>query len=144
MSDRPIYETANDTSAEEETALMCAKAFKAKCEKLPKLHHMDYVFLRNGIICAFGEIKCRTCRHDDHKTYMISLNKLIHAMQYSQLAGIVCLLIVRWTNRLGFIDVSTPHDFIAMGGRSDRNDEQDIEPVIHWSVDKFTFIDNDG
>lgn len=142
MTVRPIYEAGDDISAEELTASKCAEAFKADCEKLPKLHCMDFAFLRNGIVCSLAEIKCRTCRHDRYKTYMLSLSKLIHIRQYSSLANIVCLLIVRWTNRIGFIDIRTTHDFIAIGGRSDRADEHDIELVIHWSIDKFTFINN--
>ena len=144
MSIRPIYESENDMTAEEETALKCAELFKAECKKLPKLHPLDFAFLRDGHICSFAEIKCRTCRHDEYKTYMLSLDKMIKARMVTAFSGVPCLLIVRWSNRIGFIDMKTEYNSIAMGGRSDRNDTQDIEPVIHWNVDKFTFINHNG
>jgi len=50
------------------------------------------------------------------------------------------LLIVKWTDNIGFIDVNTPQDFLSIGGRTDRDDELDIEPVAHWSISLFRLV----
>ena len=41
-----------------------------------------------------------------------------------------CRLAVMWTDNWGYTDLAlTPEIVVSMGGRRDRGDEQDIEPV---------------
>ena len=49
------------------------------------------------------------------------------------------ILIVSWTDRTGYLDFFSHHQ-IRHGGRSDRNDWQDQEPMCHFDLKHFKGI----
>jgi len=67
---------------------------------------------------------------------MLSLNKIIHGMELARATDKPFLVVVEWNDMVGWHKVEKVHS-IRMGGRVDRGDWQDIEPVVHIPVTDF-------
>jgi hypothetical protein len=134
---RPFYETSADRGHESRITGRISQKFKCTFEKLPIKMGMDYAAVRNGKAVAFLEIKRRNVSSCMYPTYMISVHKLMMAKSLSELTALPCYLFVEWTDRTGFIKLPPPNMTIRIGGRSDRNDADDIEPVSHFPIGDF-------
>ena len=134
---RPIYENIDDISNEERLAEHLMLRWELDgWKRNPPMYPIDISFMKDGVIKGFAEIKCRNCSADTYKTYMISASKVIAAQSLTKATGLDCYLVVKWTVSLGWISLIRPK-FVAWGGRSDRQDPQDMEPVIHFDIDDF-------
>ena len=61
------------------------------------------------------------------------------ARALSETSKLPSFLVVRWSDNCGYIRIDTLLDFeISMGGRTDRGDKQDIEPVMLIPIHNFT------
>ena len=108
--------------------------------KMPIKFVFDYALYVDGKMMAVAECRCRNHEFGAFDTIICSLHKLHAARNFTQ-DGVKAVFIV------GFSDGSVYwHDFrvqeegyyrITQGGRTDRNDWQDIEPVIHINLDDF-------
>ena len=138
---RPIYETKQDREKENELAKRVSELWGVKAKANPRQYPIDYTFLNaDGGIEGFAEIKIRTHKCGTFPTYIISAMKLTSAKMLSEATGLDVILIVQWScGSIGFMDMATPPDSIGWGGRKDRNDSQDQEPVVHWKLDHFQF-----
>lgn len=134
---RPIYETAKDRANEEEIALLLADRFKAKAIKAKRLYGLDWFFEREGYVVGMVEIKVRNYASTAFKTYMISADKIARIRMLSSVCGIPTFLFVAWTDEIGYINLADTPDYSAIGGRKDRGDPQDMEVLLHYSVDRF-------
>ena len=138
MIQRPMYETKADRGREAEFSLLLSEVFDCTLSKLPIRYGLDFSAVRNGRVVAFMETKIRTNPVGQYPTYMISSGKLIHADALTSATNLKCLLAVRWTDAWGYTELKmTPESVISIGGRSDRGDEQDIEPVILIPISCF-------
>ena len=54
--------------------------------------------------------------------------------------GLDALIIVEWEDCIGYTQLDGDW-IIKTGGRVDRNDWQDIEPVVHIPVTEFTILE---
>lgn len=131
------YETASDRSAEREVAALIASRWSCTPVKLNDAYQLDYALLRDDKVAAWAEVKCRGKRYS---TYMLSLHKHIAARELSAAARCPALLVVRWPDWVGYLDLSAEPDSVRMGGRTDRGDWQDIEPVAHFDVTRFRVL----
>jgi hypothetical protein len=68
---------------------------------------------------------------------MISADKIARIRMLSSVSGIPSFLFVAWTDTVGYINLADTPDYTAIGGRRDRGDPQDIEVLLHYSVDRF-------
>ena len=138
-SRRPIYEQSSDIANEERVAeRLCSWWELDGWKRNPKMYPIDISFIKNEEITGFAEIKCRTVSKDTYKTYMISLSKVLSAHEISKATGLSCLLIVEWTDVIGWIDLGRVRpEFIGWGGRTDRNDAQDMAPVAPYNIEEF-------
>ena len=147
---RPIYESIDDISNEERLAEHLMLRWELDgWKRNPPMYPIDISFMKDGVIKGFAEIKCRNCSADTYKTYMISASKVIAAQSLTKATGLDCYLVVKWTDSLGWISFGSGEEvvdprpgiistkFVAWGGRSDRQDPQDMEPVIHFDIDDF-------
>ena len=136
---RPIYESSTDISNEEMLAEHLVLRWKLDgWKRNPTMYPIDISFIKDGAITGFAEIKCRTVPKDRYETYMISASKVMSANSLSRVTRLSCLLVVKWADYLGWIDlIKVQPKFVAWGGRSDRQDPQDMEPVIHFDIDDF-------
>ena len=139
---RPIYETEEDREREKKLAERVSELWGLNTKPNPKQYPIDYTFLNkgDGSIEGFAEIKVRTHKCGTFPTYIISAMKVASAKMLSEATGLDVILIVQWScGSIGFMDMATPSDSIGWGGRNDRNDSQDQEPVVHWKLDHFQF-----
>ena len=127
---RLIYEKPEDLAAEKTALDKACEIWKCTAEKLPMKYELDYLLLREGKGVAWLEIKSRTNPRAAYPTYMISLGKIMAARRLSEASQLRSFLLVQWSDYCGYVRLDSLLDFTtAVGGRTDRGDEQDIEPV---------------
>lgn len=130
---RPIYETSDDLSREREVALKLAKNYKLEAIKLPKMYPVDWALCQGSAISSFIEIKCRKNQKNKYSTLILSLHKWQAMMEFERIAKIRTLLVVEFIDALACIRANSMFQ-VMIGGRDDRNDPQDKEPVIHIPI----------
>jgi len=139
MNYRPRYETEKDLSNESSVADFVSKRWNVNFSKLPISYKLDYAMYRNKSLMGFCEIKVRKCKKDDFDTYILSLDKVIQSKLLATTTKTKSVLIVSWIDKMGWIDLRDK--FVCReGGRNDRNDWQDVEPVCHFKIDRFREI----
>lgn len=112
--------------------------------KLPMSYEVDCAISQSGSVVGFCEFKRRKVIKDCYDTLILSLKKYKALASYSS-NEVQSKLFVRWN------DVSSVHEVspgginyrIAWGGRSDRGDWQDSEPVVHIPVEDFEDLNID-
>lgn len=137
---RPLYETAGHLAKESATKALLEKKFNCTLSKIPMKMGLDFAALRNGEVVAFLELKCRNATAEQYPTYMLSLHKLMAAKNLTSATNLPCFLAVQWTDNIGFVALPPPDMKIRLGGRADRNDPDDIEPVVHFPISRFKMI----
>lgn len=146
---RRIYETKDDRSKEEAVLETLRRAWHPVIvTKLPPKYALD-AFVDWGTVQAFLEVKRRNCASTTYKTYMLSLRKVREGLDHAELMPQgVFLLVVEWTDGLFVCDVAealtAPGYRVEVGGRDDRGDWQDVEPVAHIPVNLFQRINVDN
>lgn len=143
---RPIYETAEDRDREQKIIEAVCKAFHpCSSHRLPRKYALDY-FLQFGVdgsAMAWCEVKRRYNKREDYPTYMISLRKVLEGVGHSEATGHAFLIIVQWDDGIFVANIEDIKGLrVEMGGRADRFDSEDIEPVVHIPNDWFTHIAN--
>lgn len=124
------YETKHDLRIEDVVAEIYARQLHVGQVKIPaKQYRMDRAAVREGRIVGFFEIKTRTTTHDRYESYMLSAAKFRDGVYWHNL-GLSFTLVVSFTDGLYYYTYRD-HDDISytLGGRTDRNDGQDIEPL---------------
>ena len=143
MAFRPTYETSEDLNKETLAIKKFIASFGRKGSvnfaKLPMQYRMDFCLLDNGKIRTFVAVKCRTNKKTAYSTYIISMSKVVAAKSYSDI-GINCILLVQWADQMGWIDMLNNKWDAKIGGRKDRGDWQDIEPVVHIPISEFNIV----
>jgi len=111
-------------------------------DSLPKFYPVDLVFKRNGRVVGFCEVKTRKYAMDAFDTYMLSAHKVAQCRSLTTATGVPCFLAAQWScGRVGMLRLDEAYiQKVTMGGRSDRGDSQDMEPVIHYPIDQFTMV----
>ena len=137
---RPIYETDEDLKKERSLSDVISKSWKCELQKLQPRDPFDYAAVRDGKVVAFVEMKNRTNECGKYDTYMISMTKLMHARSIKEATEIQSILAVKWTDSVGWVKLNNITAHVTMGGRFDRNDPQDVEPVCHIDMRDFVMI----
>jgi hypothetical protein len=139
---RPVYETDEQIAGEEGFARQLSKLYGAEVMRTPKFYPFDFTFVRDKKVAALVELKTRTNSMDAYPTYMLSAHKFVSARSYSHYLDLPALLYVRWScGAIGWLNMGKSDPCkIAPGGRRDRGDAQDIEPVVHWPISAFIKI----
>lgn len=128
---RPTYETSSDVKHECEVALKVATDWGIQVVKLKPKYPCDWAFVWNGEVTGYMEIKCRTHVYGAYPTYLISAEKIRYALTVWREFEIPVVLVVAWTDFIGYIKVRPPWNYkIRVAGRTDREDEQDVEPCF--------------
>lgn len=136
---RPLYERDKDLREEESIASIFSRKFECTFSKMPIRYGLDYAIVRSGVVCGFAEFKSRTNAHSHYQTYMLSLGKVMSARMLTFTTTLPCFLMVKWTDAIGYIDLKSDYE-LRVGGRTDRSDWQDVEPVAHFSLSKFRML----
>ncbi len=141
---RPTYERPADLDAERE---MIAAAFpRVVAHKLPISYRVDYLLEfwgTQGVRRAWCECKARNVVAGTYADYMLSLGKFAAGCELARATGYPLILLIRWTDCLMrfTLDTSSPVAYpIDMGGRKDRDDAQDVEPVVMIPLREFSMV----
>ena len=134
---RPEYERPEDRAEE---AAVCKELEEKglQFEKLPPKDVIDFAVLKEGKVVGFMEVKARSNASDHYPTFMISMAKFLRIKQILDSTGIPTALVVKYTDKVRrlWIAKDTPH-LVEMGGRYDRGDGEDVEPVVHFKTELF-------
>lgn len=138
---RTIYESDENRKNEMLLAKAWGKKFNCECSKLPYSYFLDFVCEKDGKIVHILEVKRRNIKISNHDTHMISMKKVQHAKELTDILGVPCYLLFQYEDGVYYIDMSIPPDFYNKWGRVTqknwRNDSADIEIMAHWDKDKF-------
>ena len=137
---RPIYETSRDRDAERQIAETIAEKYNAKAIKAKRLYGLDWFFERDGYVVGMVEIKVRNYTRNHFETYMISADKVARIRLLSSVTGVPAFLFVSWRDGIGYINLSDEPDYNAIGGRRDRGDDQDVEVMLHYLIQRFVVV----
>jgi len=135
---RPIYETPADLVNERRVADALLERWRCNAVKLPRRYEIDYALSRGNRVMAWAEVKCRTNPREQYPTYMVALGKVLTGLNLSQRTNLPFMLVVQWTDSLGW--VTPTFDAIHIGGRHDRGDCEDQEPMVHIPIADFKLL----
>lgn len=139
---RPMYETQTDVDKELEVMEFMESVFKypVTYSKLPKSYQIDYgVYDGDKALKMVCEIKSRNIKLKTYPDLILSAHKM-HELVNWHTRGIAARLLYRLDDGLYFYRVTTDayQLNITEGGRTDRGDWQDIEPVYHIPTSSLT------
>lgn len=139
MSSRPMNETPDDRAFETTTIAVVEDAWACTARKLPISYRADFGLYREGNLTALCEIKVRRNMRDAYPTFLLSMLKWSDCSARARAVGIPFLLAVRFDDGLLWRDVTVFGDdwTISHGGRTDRGQEGDMEPVVHIPMSEF-------
>lgn len=135
---RPIYETPTNRMNEHAAAVQFAAISHCEFVRHDPLFAWDYTFTREGKPVAFIEVKCRNVPSTKYARYMVSESKCVTLCNGAGLAGVAAVLLVQWTDCLGWLRIDGVNWTTSTGGRWDRNDPLDVEPMAYFDIDQFT------
>jgi hypothetical protein len=137
VNHRPIYENSNDLSNELRISQYLENCWKAKFVKMPISYHIDWAIVRDNEIKAFAEYKRRHNLKDRYETLMLSLNKWRNGRSLGADLGVPFFIIVEWDDGLYYYNTNIETPIYGFGGRLDREDLQDQEPVVFINTKLF-------
>ena len=145
-SKRPVYETPEDiireaSIQEEFIEAVYGDNELVKAIKLPKFYAIDYALTKNNEqIIGWLEIKSRTIPSNKYSSYILSYRKWREGIGISQESGLPYYLAVKWTDKLGVITFpNSIQTNLVIGGRIDRSDPDDIEPMVEIPITPLSF-----
>lgn len=134
---RPLYETQEDLNRETSVIKYIEKIASCQARKLPIRYFVDYCLMRDNEIIAFVEIKVRNNKHNLYSTFMISLAKWVEGKSLSKYTNTPFFFIIKFTDCIKFFDLNFVTPTFGWGGRKDRKDSQDMEPVVFIKLADF-------
>ena len=138
---RPKYETTTDLRNEFNVASEYAASFGCSVVKMPMQYRIDFAIVdASQNVLAFIEVKRRLNNMNAYSTCILSLSKVMAAIEMRKTTKKNCYFLVAWNDATGIVELTDKYD-VKIGGRKDRNDWQDIEPVVHIPVSDFEVIE---
>ena len=133
---RDLYENSQDRKAEKNVLDYVSKCWGIVYHKLPMSYKLDYSMFRNETLVGWAEVKCRTHNFGTYPTYIISLAKALEARRLGNETNTTPILLVSYLDVIVYLDFFSPFT-IKHGGRKDRGDWQDQEPMCHYELKHF-------
>jgi len=135
---RPIYETRQDRDNERDVALALSRAWGCEVRQLPRMYPCDLVAYRGGAAKALIEVKRRNITLGQYPTLHIGLGK-IASLTNLQATGLQVFLVAALDDAILWHRIRPPYP-VVHGGRTDRGDSADQEPVCEIDFNDFTVI----
>lgn len=129
--ERPIYENADTLQQERIVANAYARARGFNVHKLPRQYRLDFALTAREDIVEFFEVKCRRKTMEAMGSFMLlSSAKVMAARSLNANHAVPVVLVVRFLRDIYFRNLhDLPVEQAFIGGRVDRGDAEDIEPV---------------
>ena len=135
---RQIYETQRDLDNEKSISGVIESVCNLSLKKMSMKYFVDFIALRNGKAVAVVEVKKRGNRHDAYPTLILSLAKYNRGVEFFKTNGLKFIFAVQFEDGCFFYEYEDADRFaVELGGRFDRNDAEDIEPVIHIPISRM-------
>lgn len=142
---RPIYESQVDLTHENKMKTFLEAKWNCTLHKVPLKYQVDWLAMRGKDPMAFVEFKHRNkLSINAYPRYMISLDKWMKAKQLCKEVEIPFIMVITFTEGTyyGVFAHNGLHDVTyGFGGRYDRGDAQDVEPMIYLPLKKFMKIE---
>lgn len=142
---RPIYESQVDLTHENKMKTFLEAKWNCTLHKVPLKYQVDWLAMRGKDPMAFVEFKHRDkLSINAYPRYMISLDKWMKAKQLCKEVEIPFIMVITFTEGTyyGVFAHNGLHDVTyGFGGRYDRGDAQDVEPMIYLPLKKFMKIE---
>lgn len=135
---RPAYQSNKDT--EHEVAFMeRLRARGFQIDRLKSFYPCDFLISKGGVI-ALAEYKRRRVLQQTYPTIILSVHKFTEIKVMAQMIRSKFLFYVEFDDGLCVADL-TEHQpepgAVKIGGRTDRGDAADMEPVIEIPIEIF-------
>ncbi|PCH79084.1 MAG: hypothetical protein COC02_08885 [Rhodospirillaceae bacterium] len=124
---RTQYESKEDRTIEQE---LIKNHVSSRPLKLPKSYGFDFMVQHGPKLPEVWEVKRRKKKYS---TWFVSLLKLLKAQDYEAL-GIKAYALVEIEGKVYTLRFTETPYYIEWGGRSDRNDSADQEPMVHYKL----------
>lgn len=142
---RPAYETLEDLKREWEIAHLVGEHWDFTAKKLPRRYTLDYCMVRgkpgarHHEVVGGLEVKVRKKKYP---TLILGQTKMYGAQLYLNMEPPrKSFIVVEWPDGIHFREmVLDAETRLSWGGRQDRGDWQDLEPLIHWPTSSFTLL----
>jgi hypothetical protein len=137
---RTQYESEADRRAETSVIEKVVKAFDVDgYYKLPISYVLDFAVTKSNRVIGFVEVKARSCEMKTYPTFFVAVKKVLAAGEFDRL-GLKTRLFVKWRDCIGYTLLREP-DQITYGGRFDRGDPADQEPLAHFDINRFSILE---
>lgn len=146
---RPTYETNDHLALETAVAQRVGKVWGTTPSKLPKFYKCDWSLARGDAVVAFIEVRCRNFTYEKYPTIIISSEKWAYLINRDKILNCPFFFCVRFSDDKIYYTRPLHHaeeNFAVKiggrtaGGKNDRGDWQDIEPVVHIPTIAFKQI----
>jgi hypothetical protein len=130
---RTQYESKEDRTVEK---ILIKDHISREALKLPKSYGFDFMVQHGSKVPQVWEVKRRKKRYS---TWFVSLLKLLKAQHYESL-GIKAYALVEIEGKVYSLRFTETPYYIKWGGRSDRNDSADQEPMVHYRLKDMSLL----
>ena len=130
---RPLYENAQTLKAEQGVAKQLEARWRCNLLKLPISYRADYMAIREKPV-AIIEIKCRNRMY---AKMFLSLHKFLEAKALATQLKVPFLLVYGFPEGIYWGNVTHYPLEVQVGGRTDRGDWQDTEPMQMFELEGF-------
>lgn len=140
---RTQYETEKDRIRQREVADALQNVWKCTCHEMPYSYILDFIAMRGGKALAFIEVKCRKRAYEGAHSVGVALRKLLAADAYERATGLPSFFAVRFMlcGTVAYTKLEKRESIgIGIGGRTDRNDKDDVEPMIYIPISDFLCV----
>lgn len=131
---RPSYESSSDRLNELEIITKFCEDQKMRFQKMKRSLVLDYALfeLEGKKVAAVAEVKCRDNVFEHYPDIMVGVEKLFAARRFLNEHVPQAILVFDFTDKM-MCHIIDPHYHypIRWGGRWDRGDSEDAEPVFH-------------
>ena len=143
---RPFYETSKDRAEELIAAKKIAAYFLFDIVQLKPACHADFGIIKSGKVIGVMEVKRRKYTYDQMERMgglMISAVKMQSLMNWKSSFGLGIMVGLQLSDGIYAFMVSRKDDLpmkseIRIMGRTDRGDDQDMEPCVLLPMSEFT------
>lgn len=138
---RPLYETPETLRNEDSVIKRLCRQWQCESRKLPMSYRVDYALVVKEKMVAWLEVKCR---NQPYEQMYLSLAKWAAGTGLSKATGLPFLLVYAFKDGLCWKRVDEDKPDFYIGGRSDRGDWQDMEPMAVFPLKDFKVIPIDS
>jgi len=142
---RPRNETPEDLAREDAARVLLCDKWQCKLMKLDdSLYRCDWALIRNNGLLGWGEYKYRgPTAWGEYNTVLLSVSKWVYMKQLAQQTNKPFFLVFEWGDQIVYgkwpPNTGMGYD-IRWGGRTDRGQTGDEEPVIMIPNTEFKII----